>query len=282
MTTLYCRPRAIYTDLRHIFSIFFEAFWIDFFPFGPFPSCQEGLAPGGTPFGSTRMPLAEDFQSRSTWVDGFSQHWRFRSVSWGLGVHGHICIIFRCMAHAWFLEYLTFWWFLSVYYFFLFLWIVGGGEWTGVPWLGCGFWQMHWHPKDVDDKKQPFSVDICFRPPAAIISLGSRWLHVVDATTFVGAAHQLKARHKLGLENGWMLETYPILSFLVVIFSAKINFNPIYFGPIPVSRHHSSTWQGLPSTWWDCATCLSCRTGGGTCGCRKLEAKQRLTRRPWF
>ena len=25
-----------------------------------------------------------------------------------------------------------------------------------------------------------------------------------------------------------MLETYPILSFLVVIFSAKINFNPIY------------------------------------------------------
>lgn len=135
--------------------------------------------------------------------------------------------------------------------------------------LDCGWWGMKGCSmvRDVDFGS--------FRPPVAIISLGSRWLHVVDFTTFVGAVHQLKARSRDGsrtwdLRMGWMLGTHPM-----VIYPSKMGHGqrkdqqkPIY---LDLSlRHHSSTWQRLPATWWDCATCLSCRTGGGTCGCCSL------------
>ena len=184
--------------LRHIFP----------FPRTPSHPCQEWLAPGGTPCGSTRMPLAEDFKSWSTWVDGFSQHWRFRSVSWGRKIHGTPNKSLR-LGHAMVFEYLTF---LLLFSHFLF--------------LDCGWWGMKGCStvRDVD-----FGT---FRPPAAIISLGSRWLHVVDFTTFVGAVHQLKARSRdasrtWGLRMGWKLGTHPMVILpRWVMFSAKINRNP--------------------------------------------------------
>ena len=150
------------------------------------------------------------------------------------------------------------------------------GHAMDLPWflicfllLDCGWWGMKGCSLWLG------MVDFgSFRRPAAIISLGSRWLHVVDFTTFVGAVHQLKARSRkclknLGLENGVGVGNssngYPSKIGHV---QRKDQQKPVY---LDLSlRHHSSTWQGLPSTWWDCATCLSCRTGGGTCGCCSL------------
>ena len=92
--------------------------------------------------------------------------------------------------------------------------------------LDCGWWGMKGCSmvRDVDFGS--------FRPPAAIISLGSRWLHVVDFTTFVGAVHQLKARSRdasrtWDLSMGWMLGTHPMVILpRSVMFSAMINRNP--------------------------------------------------------
>ena len=87
--------------------------------------------------GSTRMPLAEDFQSWSTWVDGFSQHWRFRTVSWGRISMDTKQKSLR-LGHAMDLHGF---WFVSCF------WIVGGGEWKGVPWLGMWILAASGHPR---------------------------------------------------------------------------------------------------------------------------------------
>lgn len=191
------------------------------FPFqGPFPSCQERLAPGGTPCGSTRMPLAEDFQSWSTWVDGFSQHWRFGSVSWGRKIHGTPNKSLR-LGHA--MDLHGFW---ILFDFLLFFYLFISCFWIG--WWGMKGCSM---VRDVDFGS--------FRPPVAIISLGSRWLHVVDFTTFVGAVHQLKARSRDGSRTwdlrmgGCCWELIQWLSFQDRSCSAQWSTETLIFGPFP-------------------------------------------------
>ena len=140
-------------------------------------------------------------------------------------IHGHQTKIFMfrtCHGHAMVFEYLTF--FVVVFFLSLFIscfWIVGG---WGMK--GCSMVK-----RDVDFGS--------FRPPVAIISLGSRWLHVVDFTTFVGAVHQLKARSRDGSRTwdlrmgGCCWELIQWLSFQDRSCSAQWSTETRIFGPFP-------------------------------------------------
>lgn len=171
-------------------------------------------------------------------------------------IHGHKQIFtFRtCHGPAMVFEY-----YLTFCYFFIYLFLVfglGGGEWKGVPWLGMWILAASGHPW------------LSFLWGAADCTWWTLQPLLVRSTSWrlaPGMAQEL---------GTW--EWVDVVGNSSNGYPSKIGHvqrndqqKPLY---LDLSlRHHSSTWQGLPSTWWDCATCLSCRTGGGTCGCCSLS-----------
>ena len=133
MTTLYCRPRAIFTDLRHIFPIFFWGFLNRFLSVRTLP-----IMSGTARAWWYSHWIHEDAVGRGFpkpihlgwWIFptlAFQKRFMRPGSPWtrmhNLYMHG-TCMVF---------EYLTFWW---SYLFIFFVFWMGGGEWTGVPWLG--------------------------------------------------------------------------------------------------------------------------------------------------